>query len=478
MTRHSRLPLLSLLLLCLALLWTFLARPAFLPELNSDSLYLDDLWASFFDGRGFKAWYLPPAPSFFPDLALTWISQAAGPDLGLRHLLYALLSAALLGGGGALCCRRLLGLGALESCLCAFSGLGFYVAFMAPNSTLSQIFVPGHHGGAMIASLGMLAFAPRRGKAPGFLALALWALAAGLMALSDRLILAWALVPLFFYLGGERAPRLAWLAAVLTGWVLASALLFYWRRSGPHVGGFGLEFYRSNAGPLLREGLGSFATLLRREALLGLLAAAWFGFLAWKTQAGLARFCCLSGLASLGIVTFAGGVSGRYFYPIFFAAAVFSPSFAALRWKGSAAFMALAAVFFLGLRALNAGPPGLALHRETPPPGLAALQAQLERSPPSCGYADYWRSRQLRMLSHGKVWTEPVISYPGLGRVGPNRWIANPLAPPYPRNYVVMNGLDRAAVQSSFGKPKKKKYFEGLEVWFYGAGIAPKEAGE
>src|SRR4051812_18616235 len=128
MPRHPRLPLLSFLLLCLALLWTFLARPAFLPGLNSDSLYIDDLWASFFDGRGFRAWYLPPGPSFFPDLPLYALSLAAGPDLGLRHLLYALLSAGLLAGGAALCCRRLLGLSGLDSCLCAFSGLGFYLA--------------------------------------------------------------------------------------------------------------------------------------------------------------------------------------------------------------------------------------------------------------------------------------------------------------------------------------------------------------
>ena len=477
MPRHYRLPLLSFLLLALALLWTFLARPAFLPELNSDSLYLDDLWASFFDGRGFRAWYLPPAPSFFPDLPLYALSLAAGPDLGLRHLLYALLSAGFLAGGTALACRRQLGLGAWESCVCGLSGLGLYVAFMSSNSSLSQIFVPGHHGGAMIVALGMLALAPQK-EAPSAVALLFWALAAGMMALSDRLILAWALLPLFFSLGRERVPRLAWFAALLTGWVLASAILFSWRHQGPHIGSFGIAFYFAHTGPIVREGFRSFAALIRQEIPLSLAAVAWFGFLAWRTRPALAWFSCLSALASLGIIAFAGGVSGRYFYPIFYGAAAFLPAFAALRFKGSGTAAAWGIILVLGLRSLNAGVPSLELHREASPPGLAELEASLKAGPPSCGYADYWRSRQLRMLSKGVVWTDPLMDYPKLGRVAPHRWISNPLAPPYPRNYVVVNGLDTACLEGTFGKPSVKKIFEGLEVWFYQGGLAPKEMPE
>ena len=72
-----------------------------LAHLNSDQLYLPSLYEDLFVSHGsLRAWVLPPAPSFFPDLVLYAVAKVFTKNVGLA---FALAVCAQIGVGACDC---------------------------------------------------------------------------------------------------------------------------------------------------------------------------------------------------------------------------------------------------------------------------------------------------------------------------------------------------------------------------------------
>lgn len=464
----SRITLKIFAALALILAWTLLVRPHFSLALHSDSLYIDDLWRSFFDGRGLKAWSLPPGPSFIPDLPLYALSTLAGQDLGLRHALYALLQAALIWAGLALCARRYFVLAWPEAMLGALTGLSFFVLLLTDQSGLSDLFQPTHHGGSVAAMLWILALAPDRER-PGYFALALWALALACLIFSDKSLLAWAILPLMVMQAMQGRLYAKWVVAVLLGLGIAS-LAATWMREhgGPRVSSFNTEYFLQHVPELLRGGFGSLADSLKAAPALGLIALLWFGWVSWQAGAGLACFFLLSALSTVFLGALVGGISGRHLFPLYFSPAAFLPLWLFQRVRGAGPILALTCLACMALLCASMGLPSLDALRAPYPSEVSALEDALGRPDQVSGYAEYWQCRRFRMLSRRGLWLDPAgTELSADGRLKNYFFISNSAMRPTPHFYVIMKGLEPKGVEKAFGKPQLEQDIGGFEVWFY-----------
>jgi hypothetical protein len=456
--------------LALILAWSMLARPTLLLELNSDTLYIDDFWASLFDGRGWRAWNLPPNPSFFPDVALYALSTLAGADWGMRHAVYALLQGAMLGWGLALCGRRYFGLPWPEALAASLAGLTLYILLLSPASGLGDLFQPSHHGSSMAMLLGMLAFFPRSSALLKPWEFAAWALAAALACYSDRSILAWAFVPALVMMAVEGSWRWSWILAVLAALEAASlANAALERGGGPRISYPLLSYFAAHMLPMALAGLQSVARVFAQAKALGCLGLAWLVWACARWKAPLAWFTLASAASTLVLAVLMGGLAGRHFYPLYFLPCGFIPM--ALLQRQRAAFLALALLAgasLAGLCAAAGGPWGPRL-RSPYPDEVAGLESALAAPRAVSGYADYWHCRRTRMLSRRGLWLDPVDS--GLagkrGLVG-YAFISNGCSRPGPHGYVIVDGLGAPGVEKAFGPPALRRRIGSWEVWSYG----------
>lgn len=466
MTESPRFKSAVIAVLALSLGWALLVHPTYAFDLNSDALYIDDLWRSFFDGRGFRAWILPPGPSLFPDLPLYALSTLVGPDLGLRHTLYAFWVAALLYGALASCMRRWLGMGALDSALAALAGLALYVALLSPESGLGDIFRPSHHGGTLVVALWALALAPGEGEEPGPLALLLWTLTVAAAEFSDPMFLGWAVLPLLGFCRARGRMNPAWILSLAAG-LLASRLAMDWMRhsGGPMVSVLQWGYFRAHRGAVMAEGVRGMAYVAEHAPALGALALLWLAWIGRRLSPALAWFSLLAALSTLAPLLFTGKIAGRHLLPLYFIPAAFLPAFV---WSRAGAWLApfsLALALSLAWSCAQAESPEL---KAPYPEALAQLEGGLERPGAMAGWADYWSARRLRLLSRRGLWLDPVGTELA-GDLGLARYpfISNTRLPALKHSLVLMDKLDPAGVIKAFGKPRAVKRYGGMEVWFY-----------
>lgn len=176
-----------------------IARGFIQAGLNSDALYLACLYKDLFvDGYGWEGWNLPPAPYFFPDMALMFACLGLAEDVGLGYALY--IAVFWLGIAvfftGLLCWTST----PKRASLYALTAMLYFIALLQLPDNLQLttfFFMPSFHAGNFYAGLLLLALVYRiltRGETWGILILYFCVVTAG--CVSDILILPQFIIPL------------------------------------------------------------------------------------------------------------------------------------------------------------------------------------------------------------------------------------------------------------------------------------------
>ena len=469
------------------------ARPAMLDLVtNSDALLPADLvWEMLHRPQSWRSFGWPRIPSLVPDLAVYAPLQAA---FGWRwaQLGYSALSLmALTGLASAIgpdlepVERRHAG-----ACFLALAALAFLGEWaMTATAWHMHLLAAAYHSGPFIASVAALLLA-RRGGGAGLAAMVALAAAA---TFSDRMFVGTFLLPLLVSLfvlwrqGEQRvgpAIRLAVLASAGCALgLLADRLLF------PAV------LSRQADVPLAP------LAMLRHAAAFAADRSGWF--VAALDAAILIPLACVR-----------RPPSARFWWIAAAAAAIPSSLLAAGLWEDDGGQRYLSAALWWPL--VLAG-PALArrIGRPAPAPALAlALATTLgvvacfgwripQRHPllawtdpiAAClaptglteGLAEYWQARRISVASD---WRLAVLQ---IGPQGGARYWGNdptwyttsrsrPGTPP-PLHFIVMQGLDTAAIRRAYGAPDRVLPCPGSDVWIYGdaarvrAGLAAASPG-
>jgi len=176
------------------------------------------------------------------------------------------------------------------------------------------------------------------------------------------------------------------------------------------------------------------------------------------------------------LATLTGAMSGRYLYLLLLLPTLLLPALLAERWawldKAALLVPLLAALLWMGeLRAQPA--PSFEEPRQA-----AWLDQALSTRGLKYGWADYWHARPLRLFSRQGVVALPMATYTK-ELVEPFFWIGDrylflqggALMRP---QFVVLNGLEEAAVRAKRGKPMEVLQGEGLRVWIYPSNKEPR----
>ena len=457
--------------------WTLWLWLGLHPVLHADALWLYDLLQGLGSGHGLGAWDLPPASSLFPDLLLLWVARLFSPDPQGAQRLYGLMLGLWLWRSLAHLLRELLDYPKAAARSLAAAGLLTALLLTPPDSGLGDWLLPGHHGAAFVAAVGLWAWALRQQRQPAGLIVTLsGAFWAGLLLACDNLFAFWAGLPLLFLLGRLRSGA-RWrvltgvLVALLTAWLGHAALHATGARSAVPK----LDRMLLRGWAFWWASLGQLPLLLR--GLPGLVAAATAGLGLWlwpqaPRHSGprvLVLGWVVSVLGTLGLAALLGSLTGRYLYPLLLLPAALLPALLAERWPAlnKAALLAplLAALLWLGeARAQPAPDP-------EGPRQAAWLDQALGSRGLQYGWADYWHARPLRLFSRQGTVAAPMDT-PSKDQVEPYFWIGDrflfvrgdALTRP---QFVVLQGLDADAVRAKRGQPKEVLQGEGLTVWVY-----------
>jgi hypothetical protein len=456
--------------LCLALLWIRLGAGV---GLHADALYLADLLQGLRQGQGLSRWFLPPAPSLFPDLGLLWVAGWGRDVVGAQRV-FGLLMGAWLWIALARLLRRCFDLPVGGSRALAAAGLLGTLALTPIEGGLADWTLPGHHGAAWIASLSLWAWVLRQRDRPSSWGRTLGgAVLAGWLLASDLLFLFWGILPAAVLARGlrrETQKRLLVASALLllVGWLARKLPGFL----GARVAVVQLSYIKSRTWNDWSTILALIPDFLRAQA--GLLLAAAVAFLLGVWGA-LGRFGALRALgwaglvavgASLALGVLMGSFSGRYLYPLLLPALLL-PALVAARsatWS-RAALLIPALIGLLGLATPEAFASGPPWQRRA-----QALDAFLGSRGLRWGWADYWHARPLRLLStRGTVCLPMIATDAGVSRyiwmVQEDLFVRG-AALERPQ-FVVLNGLEPAAVTATLGPPREVRVVEDLRVWLY-----------
>lgn len=217
-----------------------LINRAFLAHLNSDLFYIAAFLRDLRTPQiGVARWNLPPAPYFFPDMALLLPITLLLGDLGLCYHVYGVVLFGLFVAAWGLLYREVVGPRAPSAALLA--ALLFVAALQGAHPVLLVAVLPIFHAGALCAGTWLLwltAVMIRRGPTRrGFLAVSLLA---GLSAASDLFFVLQFLIPLLLtLLVLQRSGRISaavvwcWASAIACAGVVAVVLLALWGRFSP-----------------------------------------------------------------------------------------------------------------------------------------------------------------------------------------------------------------------------------------------------
>jgi hypothetical protein len=442
------------------------------PHLHADALYLLDLLQRLQGGSRLGLWDLPPASSLFPDLGLCWLAQRFRPEPAPCLWLYGLFLGFWLWIVLARLLRQLFDLEQSLSRAFAASGLLLLLLLAPADSGLSDWLLPSHHGTAFVGALSLWAWALRqREQASTWGATAWGAVPAGFLLGSDPFFGLWAGPALVLFSLRLRWParwRLA-LGALLSVVVAAA---FHWalHLAGARMRMMELEFVRQHAAEGYRQAWPQVRGLLSGAPGLSLALLLGLGLWAWPLESRHSgpRVAILAWALSLALSAFlfgaTGFLGGRYLYllplPV-----LLLPALLAERYPHVLAAALLGPALAALLLLLQPGQAAEALEQRQ----ADWLDARLQERGLRWGWADYWRARPLRLLSHAGVVTVPMIETPQGLR--PYFWIGDAslfgegAALERPQ-YIVTTGLDEAMLRQRLGPPDEVLTGEGLTVWF------------
>jgi hypothetical protein len=438
--------------------------------LDADALGVADLWNSLHNGGHLGDWIMGPHPYVFPDLAIYGIGSYFAPDIVGRQVCYGLIQGFFLWWFLA---DLMKGMGHLEgSSARAYSAAGLLLLLPCLNAAngLGGALVPGYHGGALLCALAFLSWCVEQDRALSSLPGVLWAAClVGLVWASDQITPVWVLLPgLLLSLGlSGKARRRIWGVAGLS-WLARGLALFCWERMGMQVAHFRWSYFLGHAGAMLASLLVQCLPAMETALiplLLGLLALALLSGRGKNLPLGawLAAALVLMALFGLGLAALEGSIQGRYFIGFVWLSVPFLPLACSLRLEGHS--LPLAAAGLLGLLCLGH-------FQADASPNQALSQAQWLDSQSGArgltqGLADYSHARPLRLLSQEGLVLSPVATTGGA--LKPYAWIVDRRIFTQGRTvqFVVLNGLDPAALRGALGPPFQELAAAGLTVWIY-----------
>jgi hypothetical protein len=318
---------------------------------NSDASYLPALYYDLFERGGrLSAWFLTPAPYFFPDwplyFGMRWLTGGAYQALAGVMAAQALL----MWGLAALVLRHFTSAG---NALAAAALATVAVCLAAVNSVFPYTYVmlASYHFGTFLAMLGALALMlpllrqaapPARGQLAGL------GLLTALTVLSDRLYLMQFALPALalLVLMRGRVPQWRALAIALLAGCVAGVLLYKWKLLVPNGVGMPWRFGLRNAGANVQALAGIVAAVGARYPLLALCCALYYALLlslapgtlanrGWRlkeTGAAWLHLLALAGTAGLVLLMAVAKAppTERYLIPAFLLPLLLGP---ALAWS-------------------------------------------------------------------------------------------------------------------------------------------------
>ncbi|MBK7864763.1 MAG: hypothetical protein IPJ65_40410 [Archangiaceae bacterium] len=451
----------ALLLASLGVVFIAMASGSPPPDLlfQADALYLPSLYRDVvLHGGRWVDWKLPPAPYFFPDLALAFGWNTVLRDFRLAIVAQAVSQVALLALGAQWVVREARGPVAAQAAAVLVPA-ALLLAFALGLFPLGiYLLVSAHHLGAAVATVLALAATLRLLRDGARATAALLALLSGAAAASDALFLLYFAAPMgvaLLALNPSPHRRLGAAAAVvapLVGWALPPLLYLRFRVPPP----WSLHL---DAAP---------ATLERLWQTAGLLLVANLGLALTLRRRG--RLELAFTLAMMAFTVLALAVTGAYedaWSVRYLAGPLFVPPLVAClgvperaRW---AAPVAVAAALGVAVARLH-GPFERPVTRWSSP-----LVDCLDRLAPerrlSRGLADYWRAKPLSLMSRTGL---EVVQVEPSG--APLHWINSRAwyPPGAPYDFIVTTGLEEAKLLERYGAPREKVVCATESVWLYG----------
>jgi hypothetical protein len=441
--------------------------------LDADALGVADLWNSLHSGGHLGDWIMGPHPYVFPDLAIYGVGAYFAPDIVGRQICFGLIQGFLLWWFLARLMKRMVRLDGSAARAYAAAGLLVLLPCLNAANGLGGALVPGYHGGALLCALAFLSWCVGQDRALSSWPAVLWAAClVGLVWASDQITPIWVDLPgLLLSLGlSGKARRRIWGAAALS-WIARGLALYCWERMGMQVAHFRWSYFFGHAGAMLASLWAQCPAAVDSALvpiLLGLLALVLLcgrGKKMVPLGGWLAMALVLMALFGLGLAALEGSVQGRYFIGFVCLSVPFLPLACSLRLDGHA--LPLAAAGLVGLLSLA--------YLQSPAeasPKQALIQAQWLDSQTGAlgltqGLADYPHARPLRLLSQEGLFLSPVAT--DGGALKPYAWIVDRRIFTHGRTvqFVVLNGLDPAAVRVALGPPFKELDSAGLSVWIY-----------
>ncbi len=484
--------------------------------LNSDSLYPVNLYRDLFvDHYGIKGWYLPPAPYFFPDLLLMFISMAVTTDIGYGYLLYAFLYYACFVG---VLFKILSYAGDRMAALCY--SLGVYLLLvalqnMASNWTLAWfLFLPTFHAGGLLIGLLLI----ERILSIMVNGISVWKgftlfILVFLGTVSDSLVIPHFLIPIvisIFILGFIKNIPLksAVPSVILIGISTGISVQFLkWFQEGAF--GFYVPYFLNQTSlPDFQHESGTFIALLRDywyfllpvewPYLLIILLLIFFSSILFLEHKGKMSFLgkpnrssnkivlfvvfitFLPVLCSLTAVVYSGvwiSVSERrYLLPLYvFPLLSLTLILFFLHHRIPRRVKTVGIVAVLLLCSIRILPSALSfqLHQcKLPyPESVQSLDTLANRLDLKYGYADYWHAKRLTIFSKAglrinQVHQDLMFHW----AINNKSWYQREINDPdsYPLyTFIVTNGLSKDQMLSRFGDPAIRYDCDGLKIYVY-----------
>lgn len=445
--------------------------------LDSDALVVPDIWKSLSQGGRLGDWNMCPHPYLFPDVPVYALVARFSAGLIERQVDFGLVFGFCTWWTLARLMQRLMNLNASQARAYSAAGLLVLLPFLTSENGLGGAFFPGYHGGSLIGGLALSAWLLKTDRQPASRLAALWVgCLVGLLWASDGIALLWVLLSawtLCLGLGGRARTRMALVTG--TAWIVRGLTLWSWERQGMLVEHFRWIYFEQHAGALLASFAAKLPSALAGDAGAFLLASAGVATLIGLRRkvplAGwLGAAALLAAWAGFGLAALQGTAPGRYFIGFVWFAAPWLPLACSRLMNGRPLPLAAAALWgMVGLSYFQtpaSGPEGLLQARW--------LDAQMGARGLNQGLADYWHARPLRLLSDSGLVLRPVTteggalspyavsvdrrSFEGAGRV----------------QFVVLNGLDPAALRLDLGPPREELDGQGLTVWIYARREVPE----
>jgi len=484
---------------------------------NSDILYLASLYRDLVSHHyPLTGWRLTPAPYFFPDMPLFFMSAAITPNLPSAYCLYSgIMLSAILGciywiarTISSSRADRLLAVGLMAL-------LMFVLALRSPSYWIPMrwLLAPSGHSGTLLCGLVLLALTLEMVRRPTLKHAIVFLLISFIALASDKLLLTQFLAPILF---ATSLGAMIWRSRsclIAGGIIAASALISWWAallllqwltRGGgfqirpiqPQLAPWSLIAYwwpqfkqdwhdvAAPTRPLFIVAVTSLVAVIatlfhaRRQRRSGqadtgakvVSFTAWIAFCSWVLSFAVPVLTALWG----NVDTFRYELS---FLVLPFLLLTMCCAYALCRLPDAvgtgAALAACAAGIILSVPAIHA--PAVENANAFYTPTVAVFDQLKRQYGLHAGFADYWMSRPITMFSREHVVISPLEAdgsplLPILWIDNPNHWCQTPDGKPgeYPvYDFVVCPPVTEAKIRERYGAPERVAECEGIKVLIY-----------